>query len=157
MQILFSAFTITGTPTMNPSLNADAYAVATASPSSSPRSLFVQYDIVDVAGTRSDGMTLSGAQAWTGGIIAISMNPPLPTPGSFNFVASTSSVQVTATWSASSGAGHYEVEMQRSDGGGGWNAFAYINPATSPLVLGPSDGVVAGATYRARVRAMPSS
>ena len=79
----------------------------------------------------------------------------LATPDDFDLVAAPApTVGLTATWDPVAGATGYELEVQR-DNAGSWVSFLTNPAAVSPVVLTSADGLVAGTTYRARVRALP--
>jgi hypothetical protein len=79
---------------------------------------------------------------------------PLDTPTGFAFTPGTDARTLAASWNAVTGAAGYQVQVEVSDGVGGWTAFDDVSTALTTLDWDDTDGVLWSTTYRARVRAL---
>lgn len=105
------------------------------------------------SGLTLDDLAVSDTAALIGPSVVESV--PLDTPANFSLVAAAGpAVGLTATWDAVTGAATYELEIERLDGGS-YTPWLTDENASSPYTLDDTDGLVAGTTYRARVRALP--
>jgi hypothetical protein len=78
----------------------------------------------------------------------------LPTPANFTFTSGSNQRTLASSWSAVSGAAAYQVQVQVSDGQGGWTAFKDETTTGTTLDWDDTDGVQWATTYQARVRAL---
>ena len=80
---------------------------------------------------------------------------PLDTPANWTFVADDTMVKITANATPVTGAASYEIEVEVQAADLTWSAVNTFPTTTLPLVLGSTEGLQEGKTYRGRIRALP--